>query len=97
MAIGVNPLAGLVVVAYAIGSLVNIGITGLVGEEYQRQTTGKYTRTTTYLQGLVAKDIPCKADTRRNLDTVVGPCASIDSIAVEAIDLLPLASLKFKS
>ena len=54
-----------------------------VGEEYQRQTTGKKSRTATYLQALVAEDVPGEADTRRNLHVAVGPGAGVDVAAAE--------------
>ena len=59
-----------------------------VGEEHQRQTSGKESRAAAHLQALVAEDVPSEADTRRNLHVAVGPSTGVDvaTAEVEVID-----------
>ena len=54
-----------------------------IGEENQRQTSRKHTRTSTYFQRLVLEHIPNETYTGRNLPSGIRPLAGVDVLPVE--------------
>ena len=59
-----------------------------VGEEYEWQTSGEETRTSTDLQTLITEDIVGETNTRRERDAVARPlaCINMTTIVVEVVD-----------
>ena len=65
------------------GVLYHRSIGRHIGEENQRQTSGKHTRTSTYFQRLVLEHVPNETYTGRNLPSGIRPLASVDVLPVE--------------